>query len=183
LTFAKSHCAVDNILQFRYKHVQDPSFSSLGDQLLYDPEVVKVLSDNLMGKNAAETPKVPVYIYHSTKDGVIPMSNATALKDTLCKNGAKVHFDTYTESGHAGLAIRGLVNVIDFVDRAFNGMASNSCTQRQVQPSALTVPFILEPLFIALFNILQRLGPGDINLQRQGVQLLQSTVSTTVKDT
>lgn len=178
LDYVKSHCATDALINFSFKRVLSTDFSTLGDQLLYDAKVVDVLADNLMGKNANETPKVPVFLYHSIQDEVIPYSNVSALQARWCSNGGIVQLNTYQEAGHIGLSILGLLDTLDFVERAFEGKNSRECSQHTVQPTPFTLPLYLEPLFIGLSNALAQLGRGDSGIMSNPSRL-RTTVSTT----
>ena len=62
IDFADSHCAVRDIFNFPDMSVLSTDVQSLGDQLLYEPTVAKVLSDTVLGVNATEVLRAPVLV-------------------------------------------------------------------------------------------------------------------------
>lgn len=178
LQFAATHCAVDDIINFAYQSAKDTNFSSLGDQILYEPQVVAVLNDNLMGAKKQETPTAPVYMFHSKMDEVIPFANASALQSTWCNNGATVSFHSLPDAGHLGGAISGLGGAVNFTDDAFNDKVSFKQCEQVAEPSGLgTLPFAIEPLLVGLVNLLEELATADSNVKANPT-VLKKTVPT-----
>lgn len=181
LQFASTHCVVDDILSFAFQKVADKKFSSLGDRILYDPQVAGVLNDNLMGSNAFETPTKPILIYHASQDEIIPYANTSTLVDTYCNRGAAVHFTTYQAGGHLTTIVDGLPQTLQWVADGFAGKLKNNkgCQRDEkldspLDPIALGVE--LEPVLIGLINILAKLGEGDSNVQ-QNLHTLNQTAT------
>ncbi|KAK5172055.1 uncharacterized protein LTR77_003692 [Saxophila tyrrhenica] len=164
---ASVNCAPADLLNFALMSVQDKSFQRLGDQIFYEPTVAAILEDNLMGRNANETPTAPVLLYHASRDEIIPYSNATTLYDTWCRNGADVHFTTFGNGGHLTTEILGLPMAVQFANSAFAGTLSSGCSKDTVLDDTLdplALGASLEPALVRLINALGTLGEADEHL-------------------
>lgn len=153
----------------------------MGRGLLYNPIVSSILKQNTMGVKRDETPTAPVFVYHGIQDEVIPYSNATAMVDAWCKNGASVKFTTFGTGGHATTEVVALPDVINFVEAAFAGTADSGCSRNTelgsiLNPLALGVE--LEPLLVKLIEVLLSAGKGDTNI-KQNLNVLEKTISPT----
>jgi fermentation-respiration switch protein FrsA (DUF1100 family) len=65
--------------------------------VLRQPDVQAIFKDVSLG---AQTPRIPVYMWHGQVDTFMPLDGAKALSQTWCKAGAKVSF-TSVFGGHA----------------------------------------------------------------------------------
>ena len=156
LSFASRQCAVLGLLRFAGQELQDVNIQSLGKELLYHPTVQDVLADCIIGVDPAETPTVPTFVYHATKDEIIPYANASSMVDRWCDAGADVHFTTFAAGGHATTLVLALPAIFKFVDDAFAGRTGYSGCSRSTEltntldPLALGVD--LEPILVNMVN-------------------------------
>jgi hypothetical protein len=152
---------------------------SLGRGLLTEPTIQSVMNKNIMGVNKAETPTVPVFVYHATQDEVIPYDNASTMVNSWCGWDANVKFTTYANGGHATTELIALPDAIKFVENAFAGKTASGCTQNTeldsvLNPIALGVS--LEPLLLKLIEALAHLGEQDANV-KSDTKVLAQTVT------
>jgi hypothetical protein len=157
LESAKKECAVSNIRHMHNESILSTEFSSLGSGLLQEAAVAGILEENKLGK---DTPQAPVLVYHSNVDEMVPYSTATDLVQTWCHNGARVTFNTYTDSNHLTLFIRPLRNVIEFIQTAFDGTAATSCTKSTIPKSPFTLPMQIQPLLANFDDLLDEIYNG-----------------------
>jgi pimeloyl-ACP methyl ester carboxylesterase len=68
-----------------------------------------------------ETPSVPVLLYHSTGDEIIPYDGAQALREQWCGSGVNVTFRTYHLLGHAATAAVASPSVTSWMAHRLNG--------------------------------------------------------------
>lgn len=132
LDFANNNCAPADIIAFSNKSIFDPTFQTLGRDLISLPEVVDVLEDNIMGLHQSETPTAPVYLYHSIADEIIPYANVTTLDMAWCSNGATVKFATHSSGGHLTTEVNGFSAALNFVKQAFAGNVTAGCESTTV---------------------------------------------------
>ncbi|KAJ5595191.1 uncharacterized protein N7459_001399 [Penicillium hispanicum] len=168
LDYARTHCAVEDILNFAEKSIFSTDVQTMGIDLLYDSTIQSVLQKNVMGVNKTETPTAPVFLYHASQDEVIPYANASALADAWCDNGVSVKFTTFSSGGHATTEVLGLPDAINFVEAAFGGTTAQGCSRNSelislLNPIALGAE--LEPILIKLLDALASLGEKDSKVQ------------------
>ncbi|UZJ55650.1 hypothetical protein CBS101457_004970 [Exobasidium rhododendri] len=157
---AKKECAIENIRHMANQSVLSTDFSSLGAALLEDQTVADILDQNKMGMKAEETPQAPVFLYHSNVDGTVPYETATSLAKTWCANGAKVQFNTYTDSNHQTMFIRPLRDILNYIESAFDGTASKTCTEKTVAKTPFALPLALQPIYANLDDFMDRIYNG-----------------------
>lgn len=180
LDFARSHCAVEDLVKFPEMSIFSKEFQTMGRALLYDPILSSILQENTMGVKRNETPTAPVFVYHGVQDEIIPYSNATAMVDAWCNYGTNVKFTSFGTGGHATTEIVALPDVIKFVESAFAGTTDSGCTRNLelgsiLNPLALGVE--LEPLLTKLLELLLSAGKEDTNI-KQNLNVLKTTIST-----
>jgi hypothetical protein len=158
---------VENLFTFAFQRITDPSISSLGDGILYEPTIAAILGQNIMGLSKAETPTAPVYLYHAASDEIIPYANASAVYQAWCGYGADVQFATIDNGGHATTEVLGFPGAFNFVKNAFDGTPAKGCAQSTVRDDTFN-PFalgaFLEPLSVGLLNALAIAGRKDANI-------------------
>lgn len=179
LDFARSHCAVEDLINFPDESLFSKSIQTMGRGLLTDPIVSSILKNNTLGLKPQETPTAPVFVYHAKQDEIIPYSNASAMVDSWCGNGANVKFTTYGNGGHATTEVIALPEAIKFVEAAFAGTTPSGCSRNTelasiLNPIALGVE--LEPILTKLLDVLASAGQRDANI-KQNLAVLQDTVS------
>ncbi|KAM0754629.1 LIP-domain-containing protein [Meredithblackwellia eburnea MCA 4105] len=131
IAYARSHCESSLTWGLSQSLLKDTTYTSAGSSLLRQPQVSSVLAQNFIGGVASETPSVPVYIYHSVYDEIIPIAGADAMVDSFCKNGIKslVYQRDIGPSEHASLEVLGVPGAISFIADRFSGKAANvGCT-------------------------------------------------------
>lgn len=180
LEFAKSHCAVANLLRYPELSLFSKDIQTMGEDLLEAPSIKSVLGKNIMGVNQDETPTAPVFVYHATEDEIIPYDDASRMAQSWCNNGADVKFTTFAHGGHATTEVVALPNSLEFVKAAFDGKTESGCSRNtelksDLDPLALGVQ--LEPILTRLIQILADLGEGDKNV-KNSLNVLEKTVST-----
>lgn len=179
LNYARSHCAVEDLIKYPETSLFSKSFQTMGRGLLTNPIVSSILKENTLGLKPHETPRAPVFVYHATQDEIIPYSNASTMVDSWCRHGANVKFTTYGNGGHATTEIIALPDVINFVEAAFAGTTESGCSRNTelaniLNPIALGVE--LEPILVQLLEVLASAGEGDANI-KQDQSVLQNTIS------
>jgi pimeloyl-ACP methyl ester carboxylesterase len=179
LEAAKTNCAVGDLISFPEMSLFSTDFQSLGSGLLEQPTIKKIMSENVLGVNKNETPTAPVFVYHATQDEVIPYSNATAMVNSWCNNGASVKFTSYSNGGHATTEVIALPEAVSFVQAAFAGTTEKGCSQHTkldsfLNPIALGVE--LEPILTKLIDVLAALGRGDSGV-KQNLNVLKDVVT------
>ena len=152
---------------------------TLGHGLLYNPTVVPVLEQQIMGIHANETPTAPVLLFHAAQDEIIPYANASTLYNEWCSHGASVQFTTFANGGHLTTEILGLPLAVNFAQAAFAGTVASGCSTSTVlnntlDPLALGVK--LEPALAKLVNALNTLGNEDENLRANLATITQPIV-------
>ncbi|WP_017583789.1 lipase family protein [Nocardiopsis valliformis] len=81
----RNRCVVDAVPKGMFRSM-DEAFTS---DLLNSPEWQERLTANKPGES---TPTVPLYLYHSVLDDVIPIGQAEELRDTYCAAGVEVQW-------------------------------------------------------------------------------------------
>ncbi|KAJ5550199.1 Lipase secreted [Penicillium sp. DV-2018c] len=174
-----SECAVTALASFFGKNIYDTKYQTLGDRFIYEPTIQKVLKLNTMGVNQDETPKAPTFVYHATKDEIIPYGDANTMVKSWCNWDANVKFTTYASGGHATTEIVSIPDAIHFVKNAFAGTTKKGCTRNTelgsiLNPLALGVE--LEPILVKLIDALLHLGDMDANLKKDPVGVMNRTL-------
>jgi pimeloyl-ACP methyl ester carboxylesterase len=93
---------------------------------LNEPVAADVLNRNDLGQR---TPGVPVYLYHSFLDELIPYAGVQNLRRTWCRGGARVQFYTDFLSEHTVLAGTGAPAAVSYLDDRFAGRPAPSNCQ------------------------------------------------------
>lgn len=179
LESAKTNCAVGDLLSFPEMSLFSTDVQTMGWDLLQQPTIKSILSKNVLGVNKNETPTAPVFVYHATQDEVIPYSNASAMVNSWCDNGADIKFTTYGNGGHATTEVIALPDAINFVESAFAGNTTKGCS-RNTKLDNLLNPIALgselEPILTKLIDVLAALGRDDSNV-KQNINVMQDKVT------
>ncbi|CEO60830.1 hypothetical protein PMG11_05342 [Penicillium brasilianum] len=179
LETARTTCAVGDLIAFPEMSLLSTEIQSLGDRLLYQPTIQKILSKNMLGVNKTEIPAAPVFVYHGRQDEVIPYTNASTMVDSWCSNGVSVKFTTFATGGHATTEVVALPDAINFVEAAFAGKTVKGCSKNTelgsiLNPIALGVE--LEPILTKLIDVLSHLGQSDSKV-KQNLNVLNQVVT------
>lgn len=146
---ADTQCTTADLDFWQYQSIFNTSFQTMGDNILQEPTIASVLSENIMGVHKTETPIVPMFVYHATQDEIIPYANVTTLVNSWCDNGATVKFTTYAHGGHATTDVVALPDIMNFVEAAFSGSTVQGCQRNTKLNSIFDIPALLldiEPL-------------------------------------
>jgi len=160
---AAQTCANQDIFAFPFQSIFKPEFSTLGDRVLYQPDVAYVLSLNTMAAFRNETPTAPVYMYHSTHDEIIPYADANKTRAVWCHEGGNVDFVTLASGGHLTTEITHFAETYKWIVAAFDGPASaragcSASTVDKPTMDPLALGLDVEPIFIALLGMLDVIG-------------------------
>lgn len=90
---------------------------------LEEPVAEAVLDANHMGTSA---PTIPMYVYHSYFDELIPYATARQLRSDWCAGGTPVQFSTDYVSEHISLVATGSTAAIAYLANRFAGRPPNS---------------------------------------------------------
>ncbi|CAO3642783.1 unnamed protein product [Cunninghamella blakesleeana] len=159
---SKKKCTAELIIDYALKKFT--SFVNRPDYL-NDPIANKVITENIMGKT--DTPKVPLFMYHSKHDQIVPFDPALSLYNDWCSKGATIEFIQDELSEHILLAITGAANALGFIqDRFANKPISKTCSTRTTFTSAL-YPGAVQLFGKAIWDLLnailnQPIGPNNI---------------------
>jgi len=100
------------------------SFANVPDPLSH-PVAQAVLQANRMGASA---PTIPMYLYHSVFDQLIPYSSAVQLNADWCARGGRVQFVTDLLSEHISYAFTGAPGALLYLmDRVDGRTTPSSC--------------------------------------------------------
>ncbi|KAI9369544.1 secretory lipase-domain-containing protein [Aspergillus egyptiacus] len=128
LDFANRNCFIADLVNFRNKSILSTDLQSLGPAILQEPTIQRILADNILGANKAETPVAPVLVYHGADDATIPYEDAAAMVESWCNGGANVTFTTYVDHGHTSTVLLSQPEVGSFIESAFAGTVPGGCS-------------------------------------------------------
>ncbi|KAL8276080.1 hypothetical protein RQP46_011523 [Phenoliferia psychrophenolica] len=117
------HCLI--VLKSTFQNLlSGTEYLTTGLATLQIPAIKAVIEDQKMGGNATLTPTMPMYIYHSQSDELVPYSIPKALVSTYCANGADVHFTTATGPGieHVAYDVTGVPAAVQFLSDRLDGV-------------------------------------------------------------
>ncbi|KAF2860401.1 LIP-domain-containing protein [Piedraia hortae CBS 480.64] len=184
MQFVSRNCALENVNKFKLKSIFSTNFQKFGTGLFYQPEIAKVMGDNIMGVKADEMPTAPVYMYHAPDDEVIPYTNASETFNSWCKNGITGTFNTVKNGGHGSTEIVHFPATFKWCVGAFERNAtlasrsnSTSGCQHLSSTNSLTDPMELglnlEPLMSKLITAQHIMGEKDANCRDNPNALMQ----------
>ncbi|MGV9412969.1 lipase family protein [Nocardia sp. NPDC003693] len=118
-------CGADLVV--RYGNQQLDEFSDTPN-LLWNPAFRYAAQRQELGDNA---PDVPLYLYHSVEDDVIPVAGFSALVDRYCALGANLTAVHSGISGHNPAAVVESLGVLGYLADRFAGVpAARGCVMR-----------------------------------------------------
>lgn len=91
-----------------------------GASITSTPEAMGVLHENSL-RFAPETPSMPLYIWHSRNDSIIPIGDAAATVGRYCASGTPVQFDRVNAEDHVQAAIEGAGPAISYLEGLVRG--------------------------------------------------------------
>ncbi|CAM0136328.1 hypothetical protein VKS41_006866 [Umbelopsis sp. WA50703] len=158
---AGSQCLAADALTYAFQDI----FSYFTNPNTLQGEVaVNVLEINKMGKYI---PKIPLFMYHSLNDEIVPFNPTQALVTKYCSEGASIEFVKDMASEHGILAVTGAADALLWLQARFNSTpAQTGCTSRTTFSSALdpgALPVFGQVIFELLADLLaQPIGPGSL---------------------
>jgi Secretory lipase len=100
---------------------------TIGDYTTSNPLATPLWQSTLDAQNVGGgTPRMPVLLYHSTADEIIPYSGASRLRQTWCGRGVNLSFWTYYLLQHAATAAWASPHVINWVGARLAGTPPTS---------------------------------------------------------
>jgi hypothetical protein len=109
-------CVGEAVSAFPFRHLNE--FTTSEDPLS-EPVAKTVLGLNHLGR---QTPKAPVFLYHSVFDELIPFQSAQALQADWCKAGGHVTLYADALSEHSSLAVTGSPLAVNYLGSRFAGV-------------------------------------------------------------
>lgn len=154
-------CLIEYIPQFIF--AQWTQYISQGVSVLDNPIVKNVtLANNLLNLN--QYPKVPLLLYNSVLDEIIPASDTDKWYDRLCAAGVSVDYRQDLLGEHGLEAVAGAGDAFQFIKDRLNGVqASSGCNKNEILTNFFDPDGIeaLGEIFVnALLTLLQKpVGP------------------------
>lgn len=168
LNQARHQCAVASLISFAFKTIESEKYIHNGTSLLEWPEIRKVVRHQTMALKKEETPRAPVFMVHSHADEIIPYSSAIETAKTWCKNGANIHFRTYTNPflGHIFNWFFATPEQVIFLRNVFDGKIKQQGCKFDTSDDPLVDKGVLgeelqEDFHYIKFLFGQRVGPDD----------------------
>ncbi|HYH52465.1 MAG TPA: lipase family protein [Acidimicrobiia bacterium] len=109
-------CVGDAVGAFPFRRLEE--FTTSPDPLA-EPLAKAVLELNHLGR---QTPKAPVFLYHSVLDELIPFASAKALHADWCRAGGRVTLYADVLSEHSSLAVSGAPLAVNYLASRFAGV-------------------------------------------------------------
>ncbi|MBL1077691.1 lipase [Nocardia sp. 2] len=118
-------CGSDLVARYAYRQVDE---FAVDPGLLWHPVFTAAVARQELGGNA---PDVPLYLYHSTTDDVIPIAGYDGLVARYCALGANVSALRSAVPGHNPAAVLESVGAMNYLGDRFAGVpAPSGCTVR-----------------------------------------------------
>ncbi|MFI9506137.1 lipase family protein [Nocardia sp. NPDC052566] len=109
-------CGSDLVVKYLNAHVDD---YALNPNVLSDPVFRAATDRQELGGTA---PRVPMYLYHSNSDDVIPVAGYTALVERYCALGADITYKHSGLPGHNPAAIGEAAGAMNYLADRFAGL-------------------------------------------------------------
>ncbi|KAJ9100464.1 hypothetical protein QFC21_003502 [Naganishia friedmannii] len=128
LAKVRQRCAPANILAYSNQDVLSTKYFTSGATTLTDPIIQRTLSDLVLGAQVADTPRVPLYVYHAVNDDIVPYPPASVMANSYCSNGATIEFvsDVIPSTQHFTMELLHFPKVIDWLKGRFDGTINPS---------------------------------------------------------
>ncbi|KAI9290325.1 putative secretory lipase [Umbelopsis sp. AD052] len=158
---ANSQCLDADTSQYAF---QDMFSYFTNYNVLQGDVAVKILNENKMGKYI---PKIPLHMYHSANDEMVPFAPTQALVKQYCSQGVNIEFVKDELSEHIILAITGAADALIWLNDRFNGVpVKQGCSSRTTLTSALDSGALVvfgKVIFNLLGDLLGKpIGPNSI---------------------
>ncbi|WFD45263.1 hypothetical protein MPSI1_003945 [Malassezia psittaci] len=145
LEFCRQNCLQDIILKYPLRSIYSNEFQTRGENVFDNSAVQEMFTELTMGLRSSETPDVPTYMYHAEHDEIVPYDDAHKTARAWCRNGAPLHFTTYShyEMGHFSTEITGSVPAFEFIRDRFNGKRKFSSCKMITEDTLFFNPSVL----------------------------------------
>lgn len=85
------------------------------------PGIQAAVQDNTLGISASSPPKMPILLYHSVADNLVPTQGATTLAAEYCAQHGTVDFQLFPDTDHVQVAVDAISTVLPYFDGRFAG--------------------------------------------------------------
>ncbi|KAJ9115345.1 hypothetical protein QFC24_007010 [Naganishia onofrii] len=128
LAKVRQRCAPANILAYSNQDVLSTQYFTSGAATLTDPVIQATLSNLVLGSQVADTPRVPLYVYHAVNDDIVPYAPASVMANSYCSKGATIEFvsDVNPSTQHFTMELLHFPKVIDWLKGRFDGTINPS---------------------------------------------------------
>ncbi|MCU1687705.1 MAG: hypothetical protein JWQ81_8444 [Amycolatopsis sp.] len=161
LAKARSQCNSQNVTAFLFKDLY--KYFDIANPLA-EPVPNAVLTADTLGQH---TPTVPMFIYHSVNDELVPHADTDQVVAKYCATGGQVTYQRDIFSEHIALVVTGAPDALNWLSDRLDGKPAASGCGTKTVVSSLFSPGALPTLGAVLFNDLLALagkpvGPGDM---------------------
>lgn len=162
-------CMLDSILDYlTYKYFSGPKkIFKNGWGLFSEPIVQEVINNNTIALHeSGPIPDIPIFVYHGTKDTIVPFKDAQRGYTNWCKWGIKsFEFAVDLSAGHISEVWQGSPAGFAWIKKIFNGgQPVDGCTRTVRSTNSFypgSVTSIGDLLYTTLHSFLQgKLGPN-----------------------
>jgi hypothetical protein len=158
---ASTQCNPQNAAEFAFHDVFD--YFTVPDPL-DQPVPQQVLADDTLGQR---TPAVPLYVYQSVNDELVPPADVDAVVGTYCARGAQVTYRRDVLSEHVALVVTGAPDALNWLAERLSGKAAQSGCHTSTVASSLLSPSALLTFGSVIYGDLLALlgapiGPGNM---------------------
>jgi hypothetical protein len=150
---AATQCNSSNVTTFLFKDLF--KYFTIPDPLSR-PVPQQVLAEVTMGQHA---PAVPVFVYHSVNDELVPGKDTDAVVKKYCAAGSKITYQRDILSEHIALVITGAPDALNWLKDHLGGKpVANGCSTKTVLSSLATPKALITFGSVLLNNLLSLLG-------------------------
>ncbi|CCE77998.1 Piso0_000608 [Millerozyma farinosa CBS 7064] len=136
-------CLINTILHYTLKPIFSGAnrYVKSGWKILQNPTVQQVIDANTLGLRKSQMPDIPLFVYHGTKDTIVPFKNSQQIYEKWCAAGIKsFEFAVDKTSGHISEFIIGSPAALAWLKRRFDGEEVVDGCQRTERVNNLEYP-------------------------------------------
>ncbi|KAI5970166.1 hypothetical protein CANMA_000777 [Candida margitis] len=139
-----THCLLDGVIAYFGKSFFSRAIRYFPDgwSLVNQEPIKTILEDNgLVYQSKDLTPQIPLFIYHGSLDGIVPIVNSRKTFQQWCDWGLKSgEYNEDSTNGHITESIVGAPAALTWIINRFNGQAPVDGCQHNVRTSNLEYP-------------------------------------------
>lgn len=137
-------CLIPAAIQFAFHDFfkgLNPYFKD-GVDFFLRPIIAEIITNNTLGLHeSAGVPEIPVFVFHGTKDEIVPFSGAQRVYENFCEWGIdSFEFAVSNTTGHILEVIEGSGAAIKWLEDRFAGKDAVSGCKRTVRETNLSYP-------------------------------------------